>query len=45
MACDRKTVGTSGSYSIKGSLGVISLCGPREQISCEGVFWDFSKYL
>jgi hypothetical protein len=31
-------VGTSGSYSIKGPLGVISLCGPREQISCGGYF-------
>jgi hypothetical protein len=31
-------VGTSGSYSIKGPLGVISLCGPGEQISCGGYF-------
>jgi hypothetical protein len=31
-------IGTSGSYSIKGTLGVISLCGPEEQISCGGYF-------
>jgi hypothetical protein len=31
-------VGTSDSYSIKGPLGVISLCGLGKQISCGGVF-------
>ena len=37
-------VGTSGSYSIEGSLGVISLCGPGEQISYGGIL-GFSKIL
>ena len=37
-------VGTSDSYSIKGSLGVISLYGLGEQISFEGIL-GFSKIL
>jgi hypothetical protein len=36
-------VETSGSYSIKGPLGVISLCGPEEQISCGGYFGVFQN--
>jgi hypothetical protein len=36
-------VGTSGSYSIKGLLGIISLCGLRKQISCGGYFGVFQN--
>jgi hypothetical protein len=38
------SVGTSGSYFIKSPLGVISLYGPGEQISCGGIL-GFPKYL
>jgi hypothetical protein len=32
-----------GSYSTIGPLGVISLCGPRKQISYEGYFGIFQN--
>ena len=38
-----RNVGTSGSYSIKGLLGVISLCGPEKQISCGGILRFFQN--
>jgi hypothetical protein len=34
-------IGTSGLYFINGPLGVISLCGPKEQLSCGGYFRVF----
>ena len=43
MTAVLQAVGISVSYSIKGPLGVISLCGPGEQISCERYFGVFQN--